>query len=61
MPNFKIMIVDDHGATVYDETVEAAGPMEACAKAAADAKTADTTDPEWRVESGIPTPFTMDT
>ena len=61
MPKFKITVADDHGDTVFDETIEAIGPKEACAKAAADAKTADVADPEWRVESGIPTPFTMDT
>ena len=61
MPKFKITVTDDHGDAVYAETIEAAGPMEACMKAATDAKTADVADPEWRVEGGASVPFTKDT
>ncbi len=32
---------DEAGHKLYEETIEASGPIEACAKAVADAKTAD--------------------
>ena len=60
MAKFKITVADDRGNTVYEETIEAAGPMEACAKAVTDAKTASVADPEWRVDGGTVPPFTMD-
>ena len=60
MAKFKITVADDQGNTVYDETIEAATPLEACAKAASDAKTASVADPEWRVDGGASSPFTMD-
>ena len=41
MPKFKITVTDDAGHMLYDEWIEARGPMEACAKAISDAGTAD--------------------
>lgn len=60
MARFKITVADDQGHTVYEETIEAAGPLEACLKAASDAKTASVADPEWRVDGGTLPPYTMD-
>ena len=41
MPNFRVTVADEAGHKLYDETIEAVGPMEACAKAVSDAQTAD--------------------
>ena len=41
MPKFKVAVSDEQGHTLYDVWIEAAGPMEACTKAVADAGTAD--------------------
>ena len=60
MPKFQVTIADEAGHKLYDETIEAPGPMEACAKAAADAKTADVAESEEQMDSGIMPPFTMD-
>ena len=46
MPQFRITVTDDQGQTLYDEWIEAAGPKEACAKALADAGTADVAESE---------------
>ena len=46
MPKFKIAVTDDAGHMLYDEWIEAAGPMEACAKAVSDAGTADVAESE---------------
>ena len=46
MPKFKISVTDDTGHMLYDEWIEAAGPMAACAKAIEDAWTADVAEGE---------------
>lgn len=46
MPKFKVTVADEAGHRLYDETIEAPGPLEACAKAAADARTADVAESE---------------
>ncbi len=46
MPKFKVMVADDQGHTLYDEWIEATGPMEACGQAIADAKTAEVAETE---------------
>ena len=60
MPKFKVTVADEAGNKLYDETIEAPGPMEACAKAVADAKTADVAESEEQLDSLVP-PYTMDT
>ena len=46
MPKFKVMVADETGQTLYDEWIEALGPMEACGQAIADAKTAEVAETE---------------
>ena len=46
MPKFQVMIADEAGHKLYDETIEAPGPKEACLKAAADAETANVAEAE---------------
>jgi hypothetical protein len=46
MPKFKVSVTDDQGHMLYNEWIEAAGPMEACKKAVADAGTADVAESE---------------
>ena len=46
MARFQVTVADAEGHTLYDETIEAAGPKEACIKAAADAATADVAEAE---------------
>ncbi len=46
MPKFKIAVTDDQGHTLYDEWIEAEGPMEACRKAIMDAGTAEVAESE---------------
>ena len=50
MPKFKITVADDQGHMLYDEWIEASGPMQACAKAMADASTADVADSDEPLE-----------
>ncbi|MGI3901221.1 MAG: hypothetical protein ACRYGP_13945 [Janthinobacterium lividum] len=40
MPKFQVTVADEAGHKLYDERIEAVGPMEACAKAVEDAATA---------------------
>lgn len=40
MARFQVTVSDESGAKVYDETIDAEGPIEACAKAVADARVA---------------------
>jgi hypothetical protein len=51
MPKFKVSVTDDQGHSLYDEWIEAAGPMEACTKAVSDAQTADVADSEEQLET----------
>ena len=46
MPKFQVTVADETGHRLYDETIEAVGPMEACAKAVADAATANVAESE---------------
>ena len=50
MPKFKVAVTDVQGHTLYDEWIEAVGPMQACTKAVADAGTADVTESEEQLE-----------
>ena len=50
MPKFKVAVTDDAGHMLYDEWIEAPGPMEACAKAVSDAGTADVAESEEQME-----------
>ncbi len=50
MPKFKVMVADEQSHTLFDEWIEAAGPMEACAKAIADAQTADVAETEEQID-----------
>lgn len=54
MPTFRVTVADAAGHKLYDETIEAAGPMEACAKAVADAQTADVAEEEEPLEPREP-------
>ncbi len=60
MPKFQVTVADEAGHKLYDETIEASGPMEACAKAVADAQTANVADTEEQMEPGLVPPYTMD-
>ena len=60
MPKFKVTVSDDAGSCLYDEWIDAVGPMEACTKAVADAKTADVAESEEPMDRGLVPPFTMD-
>ena len=44
MPKFQVTVADEAGHKLYDESIEASGPLEACAKAVADAQTANVAD-----------------
>lgn len=59
MPKFQVTIADEAGHKLYDKTIEAVSPMEACAKAVADAKTADVAESEEPMDGGLVPPFTM--
>ena len=59
MPKFQVTVADEAGHKLYDETIEAVGPMEACAKAISDAKTSDVAESEEPLDSGLVPPFTM--
>ena len=61
MPKFQVTVADEAGHKLYDESIEATGPMEACAKAVADAKTADVAESEEPMDGGLVPPFSMDT
>lgn len=61
MPKFQVTVADEAGHKLYDETIEASGPMEACAKAVADAGTADVAESEEQMGGELVPPFTMDT
>ena len=50
MPKFQVTVTDDAGHKLYDESIEASGPMQACAKAVADAGTADVAESEEQLE-----------
>lgn len=60
MPKFQVTVADEAGHKLYDETIEAPGPMEACAKAVADAGTADVAETEEQLDGGPVPPYTMD-
>ena len=53
MPKFQVTVSDEAGHKLYDESIEAIGPMEACAKAVADAKTADVAETEEQMDGGL--------
>lgn len=40
MAKFRVTVADEAGSKLYDETIEAPGPTEACIKAAEDARVA---------------------
>ena len=61
MPKFQVTVTDEAGHRLYDESIEAAGPMEACAKAVADARTADVAETEEQMDGGLVPPYAMDT
>ncbi len=61
MPKFQVTVADEAGHKLYDESIEAPGPMEACTKAVADAKTADVAESEEPMDAGLVPPFSMDT
>lgn len=61
MPKFQVTVTDEAGHRLYDESIEAVGPMEACAKAVADAGTADVAETEEQMDGGLVPPYTMDT
>ena len=50
MPKFQVTIADEAGHKLYDESIDASGPMEACAQAVADAKTADVAETEEQMD-----------
>ena len=50
MPKFKFAVTDEQGHVLYDEWIEAAGLIEACSKAAADAATVDDAETEGQLE-----------
>ena len=60
MPKFQVTVADEAGHKLYDESIEAADPSEACAKAMADAKTADAPGAAPKVpdlmDPGVPEP-----
>ena len=61
MPKFQVTVADEAGHKLYDETIEASGPLEACAKAVADAQTAtNVADTEEQMDQGLVPPYTMD-
>ena len=58
MPKFQVTVADEAGHKLYDEIIEASGPMQACAKAVDDAATADMAESEeqmdpMRMPSGV--------
>ncbi len=53
MAKFQVTVADEAGHTLYDETIEAAGPKEACIKAAADAETANVAEAEEQDEPAM--------
>lgn len=59
MPKFQVTVADEEGHKLYDESIEASGPMEVCAKAVADAKTDDVAESEEQMDTGLVLPFTM--
>ena len=61
MPKFQVTVADEAGHKLYDESIEAVGPMEACAKAVADAQTADVAEAEEQIDQPLVPPYTMDT
>lgn len=61
MPKFQVTVTDEAGHRLYDESIEAVGPMEACAKAVADAGTADVAETEEQMDGGLVPPYTMNT
>lgn len=44
MPKFKVTVADEAGHKLYDETIEAEGPREACRIAAKESATAEAPD-----------------
>ena len=44
MPKFKVTVADDAGHKLYDETIEAVGPREACGIAARESATVGAPD-----------------
>lgn len=60
MPKFQVTVADEAGRKLYNESIEAVGPMEACAKAVADAKTSDIAETEEQMDGGLVPPYTMD-
>lgn len=61
MPKFQVTVADEDGRKLHDESIEASGPMEACAKAVADAETADAAERHEQLDGGLVPSFTMDT
>ena len=61
MPKFQVTVADEAGHKLYDETIEAPGPMAACAKAVEDAATADVAESEEPMDDSLVPPYTMDT
>ncbi len=53
MPKFQVTVTDEAGHKLYEETIEASGPIEACAKAVADAKTADVAETEEQMDPAM--------
>ena len=60
MPKFQVTVADEAGHKLYDESIEASGPLEACAKAVADAETANVAEAEEQMDRSLVPPFTMD-
>ncbi|RYB07110.1 hypothetical protein [Lichenibacterium ramalinae] len=60
MPKFHVTVADEAGHKLYDETIEASGPPEACARAAADAETADVAGTGAQMGDDLLPPYTMD-
>ncbi|WP_237480040.1 hypothetical protein [Lichenibacterium dinghuense] len=53
MPKFKVTVADEAGRKLYDETIEAEGPREACRIAAEESATLEAPDHIGGAAAGI--------